>query len=57
MYSKGPLWKVTGVDCDGRRFRIVTSSAVYAMGINVWCGTVWRLDARGTWRVFRRVYN
>jgi len=50
-------WKVTGIDREGKRFRIVTSSAVYATGINLWRGTVWRMDARGIWRVFRRVYN
>ena len=51
------MWKVTGIDRDDRRFRIVTSNAVHALGINVWRGTVWRMDSGGTWRIFRRVWN
>ena len=31
----------TGVTRTGSRFRVETESLMHALGINLWCGTVW----------------
>jgi hypothetical protein len=49
-------WKVTGVDTNNRRFRILTSNGHHALGINLWRGTVW-CKVAGKWRVVQSVYN
>lgn len=51
-------YKVTGVTRDGRRFKAIhTKNYHYAMGINLYRGTVWYKDAEGKWRVLCRVWN
>tara|TARA_R100001594_G_scaffold149891_1_gene209080 strand:+ start:501 stop:848 length:348 start_codon:yes stop_codon:yes gene_type:complete len=51
------MYHVTGVDRDGKRFKIVTASARHADGINLWNGTVWEVDGEGKRTMIRRVYN
>jgi len=50
-------YEVTGVDCQGKRFKIVTTNAVYARGINVWRGTKWGVLESGKRKVLTRAYN
>ena len=50
-------YKVTGVTVDGKRFRIMTTNYMHAMGINLWRGTVWYRKDGGGWEIVRRVYN
>ena len=49
-------YKITGVDRDGKRFRIFTDNQVHAFGINLWKGSVWILDNQGRYRLAVRVY-
>ena len=51
------MYHVTGVDRDGKRFKIVTSNKMHAEGINLWNGTVWEVDCDGKRTMIRRVYN
>lgn len=50
-------YHVTGVDRNGKRFKIVTKSAMYANGINVWRGTKWGVLATGKRVKLVEVYN
>lgn len=52
----GDTFLVTGVNRDGRRFRIKTTSAQLAMGINLWRGSKW-LVRNGKRKLISRVYN
>jgi hypothetical protein len=49
---------VTGTLVRGGRFRRHTALATYALGINLWRGSVWgiRLD-NGHRKLLKRVYN
>ena len=51
-----PLFKVTGKDIYGKRFRIFTDNWLHALGINLWKGTVWKLDMDNKWRIAKRVW-
>jgi hypothetical protein len=51
------MYKVTGVDKNGKRFKIETDSRMYAFGINLWNGSVWELQKDDKWKLLRRVYN
>ena len=49
-------YKITGVDRNGKRFRLFTSSYMHAMGINLWSGSVWmRSEPHQKWRLIKRV--
>lgn len=50
-------YHVTGVDRSGRRFRIVTTSHMHAMCINLWRGSVWAVLDNGKRKLIKRVYN
>jgi hypothetical protein len=50
------MYKVTGVDRSGRRFKIETDNTFHAMGINLWRGSVWR-NENGKWKLIKRVWN
>ena len=50
-------YNVTGVTRNGRRFKIVTSNAIHAAGINLWRGTLWRVLPGGRREIVRRVWN
>lgn len=45
---------VTGVDRNGRRFRIVTANPHHALGINLWRGSLWLIE-NGRRRLLQRV--
>lgn len=47
---------ITGVDRNGKRFRIKTSNSIIAFGINVWRGSVWEVT-NGKRKLLKRVYN
>ena len=49
-------YKITGVDRTGKRFRILTNNYMHAMCINLYSGSVWKMDTEGTWRLIKRVY-
>lgn len=52
---------VTGRDYHGRRFRKVypgtIAGAFFALGINLWNGTVWGVDANGKREAIKRIRN
>jgi hypothetical protein len=48
---------ITGIDIYGKRFRIITDSYLYALGINVWKGTKWFVDVYGRRQVWQRITN
>ncbi len=53
----GETFHVTGILTNGRRFpTIVTTNPYHAMGINLYRGSVWRVED-GKRRLIRRVYN
>ena len=49
------MYHVTGVDRNGKRFKIVTANARHADGINLYNGTVWEV-IDGKRKMIRRVY-
>ena len=48
---------VTGVDCNGSRFKRVYSEPRWAFGINLWQGSVWGVTDTGKRKLLKRVYN
>jgi hypothetical protein len=51
-------YKVTGIYPNGRRFSpIRTNSYGYAMGINLWRGSVWKRTDQGKWNKIKDVFN
>ena len=51
------MYKVTGVTVHGKRFKIETSNRIHAFGINLWRGSVWKLQKNNKWKLLQRVYN
>lgn len=51
------MFVITGIDVYGKRFRIHTSSAMHAFGINLWRGSVWKILENGKRKLLKRVYN
>ena len=51
------VYKVTGVDTYGKRFKIETNSRMHAFGINLFNGSVWQLRKNNKWKLLHRVYN
>ena len=49
-------YHVTGVDRNGRRFKIVTPNLRYADCINLFSGSVWRV-VNGKRKLIKRVYS
>ena len=49
-------FKITGTDRSGKRFRIETDNAQYALGINAYRGSLWE-NIDGTYKLVRRYYN
>jgi hypothetical protein len=52
----GDVFHVTGVDRDGKRFKIVTEDWNHASNINLWRGSRWLVRAGKRWLI-NRVYN
>ena len=50
-------YAVTGIERNGRRFKITTNSLIHAMGINLHTGTVWEVDHKGKRKAIKRVMN
>ena len=50
-------YAVTGIERNGRRFKITTNSLIHAMGINLHTGTVWEVDHKGKRKAIKRVLN
>ena len=48
---------VTGVLTNGQRFRKTTVIALYALGINLWRGSVWGMKHDGHRQLLKRVTN
>lgn len=59
IHNTGDTYHVTGVTTggkNGKRFKIVTSNPHYALGINLWRGSLWQVrDGKRT--LLRRVWN
>jgi hypothetical protein len=53
---QGDVYHVTGVDREGKRFKIVTKDWNYAANINLWRGSRWLVRAGKRWLI-NRVYN
>lgn len=50
-------YDVTGVDRNGKRFKLSYKDAWMARGINLWQGTKWGVRADGTRKKLVEVYN
>ena len=50
-------YEITGVDVYGRRFKIVTTNAIHALGINLYRGTLWERRGDGPRRMVYRAWN
>ncbi len=50
-------YHVTGIDCAGKRFKVVAKNWLHASAINVYRGTRWAVYNDGTRKVIERVYN
>ena len=50
---------VTGVTCDNKRFKRTYDASGYewAMGINLWRGSVWARYDKGKRKLIKRVIN
>lgn len=54
--SLAPTYIITGRCHDGRRFKRTVTSHWYAMAINLWRGSVWRVE-HGKRKLVKRVRN
>ena len=50
-------YDVTGVDTRGKRFKITTTCARHAAGINLYNGSKWGVTDDGKRHLLARVYN
>lgn len=48
---------VTGIDRNGKRFKIESSSYEYACMINLWNGSVWAVLENNKRKLLKRVIN
>lgn len=46
---------VTGTTVQGKRFRLVYPTVFWAMGINLWKGSVWGIKENGERKLLKRV--
>lgn len=56
IHRNGDRYIVTGMDRDGRRFRRTFDLPQWALGINLWRGSVWQ-ERNGKRRLLKRVTN
>jgi hypothetical protein len=57
-HNSGDRYHVTGIDRDGKRFKIETSNPYHALGINLFRGNVWQVKVGQTKRKrIKSVYN
>jgi len=56
-HKKGNVYHVTGKTINGQRFKIVTSNAIHAFGINLHRGTRWLVLHSRKRQVLQRIYN
>lgn len=50
-------YEVTGVDRNGKRFKIVTGAWQHAAGINLWRGSKWLVRHDGKRELIQRTVN
>lgn len=53
---QGDIYQVTGVDRNGKRFRITTDTWQHACGINLWRGTKWLVRGKKRFKI-QSVFN
>jgi hypothetical protein len=53
---QGDTYLVTGVDREGKRFRIATDTWQHACGINLWRGTKWLVRDKKRFKI-QSVFN
>lgn len=51
------IYIVTGVDKNGKRFKIGPTSLFHAENINAWNGTIWEQIPNGKRKLIKRIYN
>ncbi len=51
------MYVITGTDVRGRRFKLTTTSRVYALGINLFRGSVWFQGCDGKRKLLKRTFN
>jgi hypothetical protein len=56
-YWHETLYHVTGIDTNGKRFKIETNNSMQAAGINLYRGSVWEVDKNGKRKLVKRVWN
>ncbi len=49
------IYIVTGVDKNGKRFKLGPTSLFHAMNINLWSGSVWEQTPAGKRKLLKRV--
>jgi len=52
--KNGVTYEVTGVDRNGKRFKICTDNHIHALGINLWKGTKWLVLPNGKRKILFR---
>jgi hypothetical protein len=56
VHLQGDTYQVTGVDRNGKRFRITTDTWRHASGINLWRGTKWLVRGNKRFKI-QSVFN
>jgi hypothetical protein len=56
VHLQGDIYLVTGVDRNGKRFRITTNTWQHACGINLWRGTKWLVRGKKRFKI-QSVFN
>ena len=51
------VYVVTGVDRNGKRFKLVTTNRIHAFGVNLYRGNVWIQDHTGKRKLLASTYN
>lgn len=56
-HHKDFKYKATGVDKEGKRFRIISRNWSYIQGLNLWRGNKWLIDSAGKSHKITTIYN
>jgi len=50
-------YKITGIDRNGKRFRLFYDCRITTLSINLWHGTVWKMRENGKWKRIAGAYE
>ncbi len=56
-YPEFSSFAVTGIDRNGRRFKMESENYFYLRSVNVWQGTLWGVRKDGSRKALRKYYN